>query len=192
MDRFNGEDPYGLLRGVEDVYNGNEKVFLMHRAWDRWDGIYGCGALDYMVYALCDKSDPGEYIYGQPNGIQLKLNFRPHYIGHGQCGKGNTRPRCVESAGKGRQEDKSGEKYYWIEQMAIENKEIHQEILGLYHTKLRAKIVEIKLIRLLMENGVYLTNATYTWTQVPLHKNDFKNPDPILFVDQVAKKINGR
>jgi len=181
MDRFNGADPYGLLRGVDGIYNGNERVLLTHRAWDRWDGVYGCGKFDYMVYALCDGSDPGEYIYGPPDRIQLKLNYRPHYIGHGQCEKGKRRSRCVESAGKGRQEDKPGQKYYWIEQMAIKKRKIYQEVLGLYYTKNKAKMVEIKLLSLMKKHGVYLTNAEYTWTQVPLYKNDFTNPDPVLF-----------
>jgi len=183
MDKFNGEDPYGLLRGVDDVYNGNERTLLIHRAWDKWDAIYGTGRLDYMVYALCDENDPGEFIYGPPDSVQLKLNYRPHYIGHGQCEKGKRKARCVESAGKGRQEDKAGEKYYWIEQMAINDRKIHQEVLGLYYTKLKAKIVEIKFLHLMKQERVYLTNATYTWTQVPLNKNDFVNPEPVLFFE---------
>jgi hypothetical protein len=178
MDKFNGEDPYGLLRGVDEVYNGNERVFLRHRAWDRWDDVYGCGKYDYQVYALCNEQDPGEYVYGP-----LRLNYRPHYIGHGQVEKGNRKARCVESAGDGRQKDKAGEKYYWIEQMAIDKKNIHIEVLGQYYTKNKAKIVEIKLLHLMKQEHIYLTNATYTWTQVPFNKDDFVNPDPVLFFE---------
>ncbi len=90
MEKFNGEDRYGLLRGIDEVYNGNERVFLTHRAWDKWDNIYGVGALDYQVYALCDGSDAGEFVYGP-----LRLNYRPRYIGHGQSGNGNRNPRCI-------------------------------------------------------------------------------------------------
>ena len=181
MDKYDGEDPHGLLRGVDQVYNGNERTLLIHRAWDRWDSMYGCGRLDYMVYVLGDESDPGEFIYGPPDGVHLRLNYRPYYIGHGQRGKGKRRDRCVESAGKGRQEDKAGEKYYWIEQMATNKKKIHQEILGYYYTKEKAKMIEIKLLNLMKQEGYFLTNATYTWTQVPLYENDFKNPDPKIF-----------
>jgi len=182
MDKFDGEDPYGLLRGVDTLYNGNDRDLLKHRAWDKWDDMYGGGRLDYMVYVLCDKSDPGKYIYGPPEGTQLRLNFRPKYIGHGQCEKGKRRARCVESKGKGRQEDKPGEKYYWIEEMARKKRKIHTDILGLYYTKEKAKIVEIKLLYLMKKECVDLTNATYTFTQVPLNEDDFDNPAPILFV----------
>jgi len=173
MDEFNGEDPYGLLRGVDGVYNGNERVLLTHRAWDRWDDVYGCGNLDYEVYALCDEHDPGEYIYDQ-----LKLNYRPHYIGSGQANK-----RSIDSAGEGRQKDKPGEKYYWLEQMKIKKRQVHIEILGRYYTKPKSLIVEIKLLTLFKKHGVYLTNANYTWSQVPLNKGDFVNPDRVLFFD---------
>lgn len=172
MDRFNGEDPHGLLRGVDGVYNGNERIFLTHRAWDKWDNVYGCGNLDYEVYSLCDKHDPGEYVYGP-----LKMNFRPHYIGSGQKG------RSIDSAGNGRQKDKPGEKYFWLDQMNLNNKEVHIEILGQYYTKQKSLIVEIKLLTLFKQQGVYLTNANYTWTQVPLNVNDFNNPEPVLFFD---------
>ena len=171
MDKFNGEDPYGLLKGIDGIGHGNERVFLLHRAWDKWDDIYGYGKLDYEVYALCDSHDTGEFVYGD-----LRLNYRPKYIGHGQRG------RAIESKGDGRQKEKAGEKYYWIEQMAINNKKIHIEILGRYYTKRKANIVEIKLLSLMKQHGVYLTNATYTWTQVPLNENDFNNPEPILFM----------
>ncbi len=178
MDKFNGEDPYGLLKGIDGIYNGNERMLLTHRAWDRWDDIYGVGKLDYEVYALCDKHDPGKYVYGESGSPQLKLNYRPHYIGHGQAGK-----RCIDSAGDGRQRDKSGEKYYWIEQMARKGRDVHIESIGMYYTKKKALMVEIKLLTLMKKYGVYLTNATYTWTQVPLNENDFDNPVSAMFFD---------
>ncbi len=66
--------------------------------------------------------------------------------------------------------------------MAIKHHKIHIEVLGYYYTKKKAQMVEIKLLSLMKEHGVYLTNAAYTWTQVPLNKNDFTNPDKVLFV----------
>ena len=59
MDKFNGGDPYGLLRGVDSIYHGNNRVLLIHKAWDNWDNIYGDGQLDYEVYALCNGQDAG-------------------------------------------------------------------------------------------------------------------------------------
>jgi len=169
MDKFNGEDPYHLLQGVDDVYNGNERVFLLHRAWDKWDQVYGDGRLDYEVYALCDEHDGGEFNYGP-----VKLNYRPHYIGSGQKG------RAICSRGNGRQRDKAGEKYHWLEQMHLQNRNVRIEILGRYSTKQKASIVEVQLLTLFKEHGVYLTNAIYTWTQVPLRESDITNPPPLI------------
>ncbi len=170
-DKFNGDDPYNLLQGIADIKIGNERVFLLHRAWDRWDDMYGDGKFDYQVYALCDEHDAGEFVYGP-----LRFNYRPCYIGHGIADK-----RCFDSAGNGRQKDKAGEKYYWIEQMAIHRRNIRIEILGRFYTKPKAEMVEIKLLTLMKNCGVYLTNANYTWTQVALNESDFTNPEVVLF-----------
>jgi len=170
MDKFNGEDPYHLLQGIDDVYNGNERVFLLHRAWDKWDQVYGNDRLDYEVYALCDGTDGGPFEYGP-----VKLNYRPKYIGSGQEG------RAIDSRGNGRQRDKAGEKYYWLEEMNLQNKNVHIEILGRYSTKQKSLIVEIQLLTLFKHLGVYLTNAQYTWTQVPLRESDIINPPPLMF-----------
>ena len=170
MDKFKGKDPYNLLKGIKEVYNGNERHLLLHRAWDRWDDMYGNGRLDYEVYALCDGTDGGYFNYGP-----IRLNYRPYYIGSGRKG------RAVNSKGNGRQRDKPGEKYYWLEQMNLRKKRVHIEIFGRYSTKPKANIIEIKILTLFKKLGVYLTNSQYTWTQLPLSYDDFNNPPTVLF-----------
>jgi len=55
------------------------------------------------------------------------------------------------------------------------------EKLGRYQTKQKSLMVEIQLLTLFKELGVYLTNTEYTWTQVPLRKSDISNPPSLLF-----------
>ena len=50
MDKFNGKDPNGLLRGLDQIYDGNEKKHAFYRAYDKWDRVYGVGKLDFEVY----------------------------------------------------------------------------------------------------------------------------------------------
>jgi len=169
VDKFKGKDPQKLLEGISDIYNGNERVLQLHRAWDIWDQVYGDGRLDYEVYALCDGHDGGKFVYGP-----VQLNYRPYYIGSGKEG------RAINSRGNGRQRDKVGEKYYWLDQMDLQNRDVRIEILGRYQTKPKASIVEIQLLTLFKQLGVYLTNSNHTWTQLPLRESDIINPPPLV------------
>jgi len=169
MDKYNGEDPQGLLKGLEGIYNGNARKYAIHRAWDSWDNIYGVGKKDFEVYILGNESEPGEYTYGP-----LTLYCKPIYVGKGKRG------RSIESAAVGRQRDKGGEKVQRLEKMQQRNQQVKIYIINRFYTELKANVVEMKLLNLIPKSE--LTNCEFPFCELPLLPGDFIQPDPVLFI----------
>ena len=172
MDRFNGEDPNGMLRGLDQIYNGNDRKHAIYRAWDKWDAVYGAGKKDYEVYSLCNLAIPGPFVYTK-YGFTLTFPYKPFYIGQGQT------DRSIDSAAVGRQRDKGGEKIQYLEEMQQKRQSVRIEILGVYHTSQKAKVIESKLLNLIPKSD--LTNCEFPWCDIPLSSNDnIIIPDPVL------------
>ncbi len=172
MDKFNGKDPYGLLRGKDQIYNGNERKFAFHSAWDKWDKVYGEGKKDYEVYVLCDEHQSGHYEYGP-----LTFQYKPIYVGSGKRG------RSIESAAVGRQRDKGGEKVHVLEEMQQRNDKVRICIIGKFYTEKKAKVVEMKLLNLIPKS--ILSNGEFPFCEIPLKPEDYEyhyNEPKVLLV----------
>ena len=166
-DKFNGKDPYKLLEGIDDIYNGNERKRKRYEAWDKWDLGYGVGKLTHEVYALCYDSKPGVFKYGP-----LTLYNKPFYIGQGKIG------RSIESAAVGRQRDKGGEKVYHLEKMKRKRQKVKIVILGRFYTEKKAKVVELKLLNTIPKSE--LVNSEFYWCPLPLKSSDIIQPVLIM------------
>lgn len=175
MHRFDGEDRYGLLKGLDQIKNGNQRKMAYHNAWMEWEKMYGVGSLDYLVYILSDESKPGEYKFGP-----LTLYYKPFYVGQGKCKKANLEARYKESSRVGRQRDKGGEKVDKLELMKQQNKKVHIDVIQRFHTEPPSKVLEMKLLHTIPKN--YLTNCEFPYTRLKLEAKDFIQPQPILFM----------
>lgn len=169
MDRYNNEDPQRLLEGLDQIYNGNERKHAFHRAYDKWDIVYGVGKKDYEVYILCRESKSGVYTFGP-----LTLYYKPFYVGSG------LRDRSIESAAVGRQRDKGGEKVQFLEEMQQRNEKVKIQIINRFYTERKARVVEMKLLRLIPKS--LLTNCEFPYCDIPLMKGDFIPPIKQIFI----------
>ena len=170
MDKYDGKDPHGLLRGLDKIYNGNQRKLAYDLAYDQWDKVYGVGKKDFEVYILCDKSKRGKYTYGP-----LTLYYQPRYVGSGKTG------RSIESGAVGRQRDKGGEKVKMLEEMQQQNRKVKIIIVNRFYTDKKAIIVERKLLKLIPKSQ--LSNSEFPFCQISLRKSDFIQPPEELFFD---------
>jgi hypothetical protein len=175
MDKYNDEDPHGLLKGVDQIYNGNQRKLAIHSAWDQWDAHYGVGKKEYEVYILGDTHQPGEFVFGP-----LTLYNKPRYVGSGLIRNGAQLRRSNKSATVGPQRDKGGEKVQWLEEMQQMNRKVDIVIINSFYTEKKARLIELKLLNLIPKD--YLTNCRFDYCQIPLNPSDFIQPQQILTV----------
>jgi len=126
---------------------------------DYWDDYYGEHPYSYETYVLVDSTKPGEYKFGD-----LTFNYEPFYVGHGKIG------RHKKSGSLARQLDKYNFKIKRMIKINNNGGCIRAVIVGRYQTKVKANLVERKLMNTIPKQ--YLTNSLLHLCEVPLKKED--------------------
>ena len=134
--------------------------------FEKWDYRYGTGGLDFLVYALFDKTKPHvPYTFGP-----LTFMGYPFYIGHGDA-----RTRMKKTCDFLQQKEYTL-KTEWMQKIYNDTgcSYMSYTLIGKFKTKPKAALVERKIIKLLYDSKHHFSNAYLHRCEVPLQEEDYR------------------